>query len=587
MADLSLKRFLEELAQSLAELSDGDVRAVLLRYAAAVVPGARQQFLENLQAAIDAWSEEGTRGEDGAGEPPGEDGEGLLAAIDALAVDLAAGVYFDGYDWDPYERRERAFGDESWAPRMDALFDRANAVFLRGDLAQARDAYARLFEALAMETDEGGPFSGDEAPTGMLRTDVAEAAARYLRTIYQASADPAGRARELGQAWLERLPPGCAPHSLTAVRETLPHDLLGLVDFRPYWTAYLTERMAAMEPLGYGLRLAGSSLLHELATEAALAGGGTDALGQVARAGGALQAEAYLTWIDALRGDGRVADAEQACREALEAVPSVRDFTAHRWAVIAERAAFLAQGRGDATAACRYRERAWELAPDVQRLCALFTAAERHRPGSGPAAAALLAERRRTDCRPADVWGADHLTAQALLLADRLDDALELLPARVDDPGDVSETVLPYVLAAASGAAQRSEWPSTVLHALVLTQGEDRCGSPPPTPEEGVPTPRLGTLLCQLLAQRKPDTAQRERWLHAARAGVGLFTKRIVGGQQRRSYDRAARLATACAEALICAGEDRFYLESVRGAYPRHVAFRREVDTAQAKSPLV
>ncbi len=101
--------------------------------------------------------------------------------------------------------------------------------------------------------------------------------------------------------------------------------------------------------------------------------------------------------------------------------------------------------------------------------------------------------------------------------------------------------------------------------------------------------PPLGAVLCDLIARRTTQPQQRSRWLAAARSAVDRHLQAIVGGQQRAYYDRAARLAVACGEALSIADPDgsRDYTAAVRARYPRHVSFRRELDAARAASPVI
>lgn len=64
----------------------------------------------------------------------------------------------------------------------------------------------------------------------------------------------------------------------------------------------------------------------------------------------------------------------------------------------------------------------------------------------------------------------------------------------------------------------------------------------------------------------------------------------IVSGKARGQYTRAAQLLTCCAEALTLAhGAEAgiALVESWRARYPRHGAFRRELNGAIGKTPLV
>jgi hypothetical protein len=64
----------------------------------------------------------------------------------------------------------------------------------------------------------------------------------------------------------------------------------------------------------------------------------------------------------------------------------------------------------------------------------------------------------------------------------------------------------------------------------------------------------------------------------------------VVGNKYRGAYQRVAVLAVAHAEALTLAGDPSratAYVTGVRGHYPRHVAFRTELDRATRESPLL
>jgi hypothetical protein len=196
-------------------------------------------------------------------------GADLLAAIEAFTTDVESGMYYDGWGWDPDLRHERAFGDESWAPRMDALFARASEAFLAGRHDHSAEARRLLFTALALEGDEGALYSYESSPAESLMTDLTEAGTRCLRSLYEISTGPAEAAATLADTWLGHLPFGHRPMSLIAVREALPADLPGIDAFYPYWTQALVERSGGHDPLR-----------RALLREAALLAGGTDALAE-------------------------------------------------------------------------------------------------------------------------------------------------------------------------------------------------------------------------------------------------------------------------------------------------------------------
>ncbi|MET8129851.1 hypothetical protein ABZV67_20140 [Streptomyces sp. NPDC005065] len=577
----SLQQFLAEFASLVDPLTERELRQTLTAYATGLPSGSRAAFLGDLKALLapDASSAGGRRPDT------------LIADIEAFTTDVESGVFYDRWDWDPDLGHERAFGDASWAPRMDALFSRAAGCLLAGEYDLSARAHRMLFAALELEGDEGPLYSFETSAAAMLDTDLTEAAARALRSRLDAVADPATAAEELAELWLTGLPYGHEPRSLAAVREALPYDVASLADFAPHWTRALVSRAAQ----GH------SPLRMRLLREAAGYSGGTDALAQAARAGGIDQPDAYLGLVDALRAQSEAKAATHACEEGLEAAGNRREgehgWAVHQWAPLAERAAELAVERGDTEATAAHRARAFQLHASTRRLVALYEAAETHQAGAGAEAAGLAA-----DEIAAGEAGFRHayllaFQAQALLLADRVDEVLALLPTGTEEQSyssyrstDVTMTVLPYVIAAASGAAARPDWPHTVLHSLFFqaaTGGRTVRYSDERHEEEAEAGTAYATHLQDLLTRRATTPARRAHWLKIARAVSDRSVRRIVGSQDRASYEEAARLAAACAEGLLIADGDGHYLEGIRDSYPRHIAFRREVDAARRDSSLL
>ena len=83
---------------------------------------------------------------------------------------------------------------------------------------------------------------------------------------------------------------------------------------------------------------------------------------------------------------------------------------------------------------------------------------------------------------------------------------------------------------------------------------------------------------------------QRERWLAVASRVVEQRVAAIVTAKHRRAYERAARLAVACGEAIALArddGEGAAFVGEIRNRFPRHYAFRDELDRVTTHSPLL
>lgn len=292
-------------------LSAEELRALLVTHAERLPARERAPFLDIFFAAP----------ADGSAEPAVD--EPLLAEIDAFAARLRSGAYLEGWGWDDGLHEERAYGDESWADEMDALFGGAADCFLAGDLELAREAYGRLLSLLA---DEEEGFCGPTTPDEMLETDVGEAKARYLRARYETVSLDERAERLAGD--VSRLAWVGGNAMLRQIADTRRAALLDLEAFLPRWIAWA----GADERLG-----------AELLIESVELGGGSDGLAALAGERGARQPEIFVAWCDALAREGRLEDAAAACRQALAAL----DPQGETRAVIGERLAGVAERQGD------------------------------------------------------------------------------------------------------------------------------------------------------------------------------------------------------------------------------------------------
>lgn len=565
----SLRGFLAALEQQLQAMSEEEVAAALLTHARELPRAERAAFLAIFTEAAS------TNDADAAPDTPDTswpvDADPLLDEIDAFAERLASGTYHEGFGWDPEIRAERAFGDESWAVEMDELFGSAHHAFVTGALGLARAAYERLFAAFAMD-EEVGVFSGPDSPVDMVNTDVPEAQARYLRAVYESTPAPE-RATVLAQAWFH-LPTWSPVPSVAAVNETRRQDLPGLQEFLQAWIPQLTSIDD------------GHPDVRELLTEAAELHGGVDGLGALARETVPARAERYLDWIEALRRTDRDAEAAVAAREALETVNP-------RGGAVARAAEQLADlVTGDPDEVLTARRAAWRAQPTQARLLALHHAATAAR---REPVEVLAAEAEQLD--PGGLSGALH--ASLLLLAGRVDDAVDLLR---EPPGHnpfqaAGHVVLPYLLASGCAGPSRPEWSSSRCAAQLANIDHAALWDPivldlrdanDDTVEDTVPS--LSALLTRRISAGAQEPDVRMEHLQTAEEQVQRRVQVIVTSKARGQYARAAELVACCAEAITLE-EDTLsgttYLRTIRDRYPRHVAFRRELDAAVERTPLV
>jgi hypothetical protein len=561
-----LGEFLTLLEQRLAALPADDLRAALVAHAERLSPGDRETFLAIFPACSATVPQV-----PGPRPVPCPDGAGLIADIDAFAERVRSGVFFQGWGWDDDLRQERAWGDESWVGEMDDLFAGAADAFLAGDLVLARGAYGRLLGAFSLD-EEVGTFCGPSCPSDMLATDVPEAVARYLRTVYETTPLP-DRAKELYARYAEvgHLAAGTGLHTIAGTRRS---GLPDLGAFLPDWIEVLTAQTS-----GFWARDR-----QRLLTEAAVWHAGTDGLSAVARRPGDHQSTAYLDWIDALAREGRLDDAAAAAREAmtLAGLPAERD------AEVADRLGELTVRLGDPPAALDARRAAWRAHRTRTRLLALVAAAE----AAGQRTATLQAE---ADLVPA---AADRLGCELLLLAGRIDAAAVALvasdPLGWSRPEHAGPVVWPVLLVAAIVPAVPDAQTQLGRQFAAVDTAGHRYGLTTSEPDDGdgeaAAPPSLSSLLASRIGSDAGTPRQRRQWLGAAREVADRRIDAVVGGKHRGAYQRVAVLAVAYAEALALAEDQAAgaaHVAAVRGRYPRHVAFRDELDRATATSALL
>lgn len=569
----TLQRFIMSLDQRLQELSAGEIRSALLAHAQALASDQRDTFLEIFKNPSSAGHDEK------APEmtwPVGDDP--LLHDIDAFVGRVTSGKYFEGFGWDDEIHDQRSFGDESWVSDMDDLFAGAQDAFLAGELGLSRAAYRRLLEAFGLD-QEVGTFCGPDAAVEMVETDIAEAESRYLRAVYETTPLPE-RAASLAEEWFG-LPTWASVPSLAMVRETRRQDLPDLEAFLPEWITQLRS-------IG-GQRPQARRLLAE-ATELS---GGADGLAMLARGSATNQAESYLDWVEALRRVGRGPDAAAAAREALQTLDPYGETRAR----IAEH---LAESMtGDAGEFLAAQRAAWRAAPTQERLLRLHHAAT----VTGQVPQAMAAEAEALEAEALETAeGPDRangrLRAALFLLAGRFDAAVGLLdsPPESNPHRGASRVLVPYLLAAGCAGPTRPEWTSTRVGRLLRSVDHPESWNwtdvdrPDPNDRTGDVARPLSGLLTEQLAAAADDPALRLQCLETALGEVDHQVNTVVSGQFRGGYAEAARLVACCAEAVTLeegAEVGTSLVVQRRDRYPRHAAFRRELDAAVRQTPLV
>lgn len=592
--NIGLGPFLDTLEQRLDALSADQLREILLAHATGLHAGDRAGFLALFTRPSSTAQPPSTTHPTGGSEDAVD--RQLLDDIEEFVIDIEAGVYVDGWGYDPDYHEHRAFGDETWTFTLDDLLKRSGTALLLGEEATARAAFRRLFDVMLDEHEEGG-FPGAGTPDQLISTDIDEAKHRYLRAVWD-SEPPKTRAAALLEAVQATTYLGAAP-TLAAVEATRREPLADLDRVLPDLMAQL-----AAVPASYGF----GTHARRLLTEATERSAGVDGLAVLARTRGEHQAEAYGDWIDGLVRVGRLDDARQAAREALDQL----DLDGRVVARIAERRALLAAADRDDAAVLEAHRIAWRAEPTLDRLLAVVDIAA----ALDMLDPVLCEESDRTQHEP-DPRRRD-LTASLLLLAGRVDDAVALIDAAQPCGWDYglqpAGVVIAFLLTGASDAVHHEAWEGSLLHVLLERADsigwhgdaigvDDGLGVLQAALEEAnLPTALDGErampaedleLSVQLLAsleRHPPSPLARLEWVAAARRLVDARIDDVVGGQHRSAYGRVAQLGATCAEALTLtsgAQEAAGYLDGLHARYPRHSLFRRELRNAIEASQLL
>jgi hypothetical protein len=570
------------LHSRLAALPPEEVTAALVAHAERLPVANRQAFLDIFPEPHGRPVAPGTASQGGALPAGAILAEMLLADIAAFAARAAAGDFTEDDDWDDRWDDRDGWDDEgcdlSWVEEADALFAATGEAFVSGQMDLARQAYGQLLDAFGTAHGNGPVLQAWQLET----TDVDEALARHLRAVYE-TAPLQHRAAAVHRA-LVALPWCLCPPTLRDIDATRQDDLPDLPAFLPDWIDHLLAETAQPSPEHRDRLLAEAAALHR----------GVDGLADLAHLPGPHTGSLYLAWIDALATADRLDEAADAAREAM-ALPSA-DIT-HR-AAAADRLAEVATQLTDLAGAVEARRRAWRTEPTRRRLLALVTAGQ----GAGSLAETLDAEAEAAT-------GTDRLTCELLLLAGHLDRAVATLtgsnPRGWSSPNHPGPVVLPCLWVAATATtpppANGSHWGQAFaaidldLQYLRDSQLDDPAQFDDPAQDDGTrngdaTSTRLTDLLARTILDHTCSPVERRQWLVTASATVDERVDAIVRNQHRRAYARAACLAVAHAEALAVAGkasEGPAYLTGIREKYPRHSAFRSELDTAIRASTLL
>jgi hypothetical protein len=476
--------------------------------------------------------------------------------------------------YDEYNDEDSLGPYEDFLQPLARLFDQAQAAFDYGNLSLASDAYRALFE-LCDQQDDYGRGVGIEDLEGV---DKDEAYARYLRAVYEA-APTERRSGELFeqmlqvQSWIA----GARP-TFEDVIQISPKPLTDLERFWAEWVAFLKEQPGKEA----------DALLREAIRLAQ----GTPGLEKLARAEGNQRPRAYLDWLAALEREERYIDELSAAQEALRTLPAglpiraaVADYLC-KAALHLKDIQVLRAGRWEAFVVKPLLIRLldlWEVTPDNERLIQMQQAVQHIRYYMAQPRPEPVPVYPFGDDLERPVWVSNTVLMHANLLAGQWRAAHQMAANEQVLGWSNSENIQGFVLAFFLVLLSSKSTTGLPVNLAQLWQERLINSSGYWYSEEKSLSRRVEHAYAKLFEWITLNSSEQSEALAWSLEIANRRVDAIVGGQHRRSYDKAALLITACAEVLGLRGEkDQAHalLGAVRNRFPRHRAFQSELNSA-------
>lgn len=580
--NISLREFMELVEKRIEGCTRESLRDILLEWAKGSPPGERSEFLEKLNLSPESPASSPCSSASASKDAP--DSNALLEEIRALSKKVKDGDYCDGWGWDDEIHDERDWGDESWAPEVDDFFSSAHKAMLAGDYALARDAYALLFKIIDMG-GEPGHLPGAPDPLDMLDTDIREARACYLRSVYFSS-KPHERVQRLWNIMKSDYSYQASELNMKCMIDagTKEQELPEFKSFLEGWISMLKGKKGHYE----------SYLLREAVTLA----GGIDAIAKLAREGGKRHPRAYVDWICALEKKMDYVSMLNAAKEGLGAVP--KDYVVR--SEIADGMVRAGIHLGDADVQLAGWREAFYSEPILSRLLPLVEiAAARGRYREEIAEAigriACLTGKKEgaysfdaADLRKSSA--SESLLAHAYILAGRYGDAFNMCSKNDKSLGWSSGSnpksfLVPFFLHIL--LKQNSAFPAKNLDIVWEAALDCSAGHWDFFDEKRTDAAQLKNAVDKARCLSTLTEEEEAKYLRWCTDEIGLRVDAIVSGKHRQSYFKAADMLAALAEVLAGRGtrEDGARLiEEYYRKYNHHAAFRKELCASAKRSGM-
>ncbi len=561
MQPMSYKEFINQVKNRLNKMSKADLDAMILHWAEKELPSNRPNFIGKMIIP-----------------EPGDlntiDGKVLLGEIDAFTQRVERGEYCIGWGWDNDIHEERDWGDESWAAEVDDFFMEARELLLSEDYRQAKEAYMKLFETLEMGY-EPGHLPGDPDFSSMLKVDLSENLALYLRAIYMDSPTSQRPVRLLDT--INKYEPLFGNISLSDINEALQSELPGFDSF--------------LESLILLIEKGNPIIPNPKLREAIYLKGGIPAISELARQQADKYPRAFLDWIEALVDKGKTDAIINVAREALNTIP--KDYSIR--AEVAEVISHLGKTLNDSNLMLEGYQESFYSNPSSKYLLDLYCTAidcncfdtvqnqveqrvwDLYKQNGGFVTSYIHSD---LSCSQLP----ESLLYRVQILGGRHAKLFELCKQKGPLGWSSGNNPKPYfvtytmVLLSNNGKYTkviRNEW-NTLLAGSTFGIDIDL-------------TDKYNKIIAHTSNDIELSEEQKTFYLQWCCKEIGKRVDAIISNQYRTSYYKAANLLVAMAETMANIGEEQKsvdLIEKYRKKYPRHSAFKGDLNRSMNESDL-
>lgn len=559
MAIINYKEFIEEVRMRLRNLSIEDFCILILNWASEEHPSKRQEFLDKLM--LPKRKKETL-----------VNMETLMDEIEAFEQRVEDCEYCEGWGWDDAIHEERDWGDESWAEEMDEFFLQARSLLLQGKYKIAEEVYRKLFDILEMG-QEPGHLPGDPNYENMLKVDMDEQVALFLRSVYMNSIPeerPALLYNSMNESgYLAR------KIGLKSIIDSADTSLPEFDDFLVKWIEFLKNQMNA----------------SELLREAVFLKGGISAISEFARQYADIYPKAYIDWITVLEMEDDMDSVIQVAREGLSRIP--RDYMVR--ADVAETISRIGKKQNDnklkleGYSECFYSNPSMGYLLDLYITAIESTCFEEIR---DEAEQRIMELRNKGRISVVNYHGREQNTSfitesvliNALLLGSRYEKVFEMCKGEGPLGWSSSENPKPVFVTFMMVVLSKDGRYSKILYEQWEAAIANTCYN---ADKEYIEKYRKinGTIKESI----KLTGEQEEFYLKWCRDEIEHRVDEIVSNQHRGSYHKAAGLLVAMAETLANREERRDgmdFIDRYKNKYPRHTAFKSEITQTVQTSGL-